>query len=129
MVSVQALRIIAESIPETEFAEERLSFSVAGKGFAWSWMERVDPKKPKVENRGVLAVRVANEDEKQGLIAADPDKFFTEPHYNGYPAVLVRLSAIEEDELREILMDAWRLRAPCPLVKRVDSETLSFKAE
>ena len=45
------------------------------------------------------------------LIAADPEKFFTEPHYNGYPAVLVRLDAIDDDELTELLTDAWRLSA------------------
>ena len=60
----------------------------------------------------MFAVRVSGEEEKAVLIAADPEKFFTEPHYNGYPAVLVRLEAIDEDELTELLTDAWRLRAP-----------------
>jgi hypothetical protein len=50
------------------------------------------------------------------LLAADPEKFFTEPHYNGYPAVLVRLAAVDEPELRELLVDAWRIQAPKPLV-------------
>jgi hypothetical protein len=87
------------------------------KGFAWVWMERVEPGKARVPNPEVLAVRVANEGEKQGLIAADGDKFFTEPHYNGFPAVLVRLPAVDVDELRELLTDAWRCQAPRALVK------------
>jgi len=48
-----------------------------------------------VPNPEVLAVRVASLAEKDELIAADPEKFFTEPHYNGFPAVLVRLPAID----------------------------------
>ena len=48
----------------------------------------------------MFAVRVSGEEEKQALIAADPEKFFTEPHYNGYPAVLVRLDAIDERRAR-----------------------------
>jgi hypothetical protein len=46
------------------------------------------------------------------LIAANPDVYFTEPHYNGYPAVLVRLEAIGLAELEAILVDAWRCQAP-----------------
>ena len=121
MVTESDVRRIALGLPEAvEEAGERLSFVVAGKGFAWSWMERVEPKKPRVENRGVLAVRVQNEDEKQALIAADPEKFFTEDHYNGFPAVLVRLSAIDSDELEELLTDAWRIKAPRRLLKEFD---------
>ena len=68
----------------------------------------------------VLAVRVANLGEKDALIASDPEKFFTEPHYNGYPAVLVRLAAIGVKELRELLTDAWRIQAPKALVREFD---------
>jgi hypothetical protein len=69
----------------------------------------------------VLAVRVANVGEKEALIASDPEKFFTEPHYNGYPAVLVRLAAAGVKELRELLTDAWRIQAPKALVKAFDA--------
>ena len=51
-------------------------------------------------NPKVLAVRVANEGEKQELLAADDEKFFTEPHYNGFPAILVRLAEVGVRELR-----------------------------
>lgn len=69
------------------------AFRVDGKLFAWPWMERVHPKRPRVANRDVIAVRVANELEKQSLLALDPPVFVTEPDYDGYPAVLVRLPA------------------------------------
>src|SRR5687768_7943481 len=118
MASEEDVRRIALSLPETSEGEGRLRFFVVGKDFAWSWLERIDPKKPRVENRDVLAVRVENEEEKQALVAADPIKFFTEDHYNGYPAVLVRLAAIEVDELQELLIDAWRNRAPRALVAK-----------
>ena len=52
------------------------------------------------------------------LLASDPAKFFTEPHYNGFPAVLVRLRAVEADELRELITDAWRCQAPPRLVRQ-----------
>ena len=52
------------------------------------------------------------------LLGSDPAKFFTEPHYNGFPAVLVRLPAVEADELRELITDAWRCQAPRSLVRQ-----------
>jgi hypothetical protein len=56
-------------------------------------------------------------DEKDALLKAEPDAFFTTPHYDGYPAMLVRLSAIEADELWEVLVDSWRRVAPERLLK------------
>jgi hypothetical protein len=57
----------------------------------------------------------------EALIAADPEKYFTEPHYYGYPAVLVRLANVPVDELEELLIDAWRCMAPRALVKEYDA--------
>src|SRR6266496_1568951 len=112
MVTEEVVRRIALGLPETTEGDDTLAFLVAGKGFAWSWKERVEKKKPRAERRDVLAIRVADEYEKQALLNSDPAKFFTEDHYNGYPAILVRLSEIEPDELKELLTDAWRCRAP-----------------
>jgi hypothetical protein len=67
-----------------------------------------------VPNQEVLAVRVASLADKEELLAADPGKFFTEPHYNGFPAVLVRLPGVGADELGELITDAWRCQAPAP---------------
>jgi hypothetical protein len=91
------------------------------KGIAWSWAQRIDPKKARVVNDAVLAVRVADVGEKETLIAATPTVYFTEPHYNGFPAVLVRLAEIDVDELAELLTDAWRCMAPKALVKQFDA--------
>jgi hypothetical protein len=111
MASQADVRRIALSLPETR-EDGGFHFSVAGKGFAWIWMERVELKKPRVPNPAVIAVRVANELEKQALLSIDADVFFTEPHYDGYPAVLVRLPAIDLELLERVLADAWLCRAP-----------------
>jgi hypothetical protein len=114
------VRRIALSLPGTAEGKDHFAFSVRvgakEKGFAWVWMERVEPKKPRVANADVLAVRVPNQTEKQMLLSSDPEKFFDEPHYHGFPAVLVRLPAIEFDELEELIIDAWRCHAPKALV-------------
>jgi len=54
------------------------------------------------------------------LLASDEEKFFTEPHYNGYPAILVRLPTIDVDELAELITLAWRCQAPRALVKEFE---------
>ena len=74
----------------------------AGKGFAWEARER---------DGGGLAVRVDRE-EKQLLLDANPEAYFTSPHYNGFPAIQIRVEQIERDELRERLEDAWLIQAP-----------------
>jgi hypothetical protein len=120
MASQADVRRIALSFPESEEGDDRFAFSVRNKdklkGFAWVWMERIQPKKPRVANPAVLAVRVANEGQKEALISAEPRKFFTEPHYNGFPAVLVRLAEVNAKELRVLLEEAWRCQAPADLL-------------
>ena len=122
MADQDDVRRIALSLPETVEEEDRFAFSVLNKGkrkaIAWVWLERVEPKTPRVPRPDVVAVRVAGQGDKESLLASDPEKFFTEPHYNGYPAVLVRLSAIDEAELRELIVDAWRCQAPRDLVAK-----------
>jgi len=123
------VRRIALALPDTVESDERFGFSVMNKGkakgIAWVWMERLDPKKARVPNPSVVVIRVADDAEKQALLAEDEEKFFTEPHYNGFPAVLVRLSAIDAGELEELIIDAWRCMAPKALVAafEADAET------
>src|SRR5580658_2281468 len=121
MASQGDLRRIALSLPATREATDRFAFSVLNKGrekgFAWVWNERIDRQKPRVPRPDVIAIRVANREEKELLLASDTAKFFTEPHYNGFPAVLVRLAAVDFDELEELIVDAWRCQAPRSLVK------------
>jgi len=118
------VRRIALSLPNAAQEGTRLRFLVEGKAFAWAWMKRVEVRHARVEQGDVFAVRVGGEDEKHALMAAQPETFFTEPHYDGFPAVLVRLGAIENGELAELLTDAWRLRAPRALVAEFDARAL-----
>lgn len=78
-------------------------------------------ERPRVPRPDVVAIRVPDAAEKEMLLASDSEKFFTEPHYNGFPAVLVRLGAIEVDELEELIIDAWRCQAPRTLVKEFEA--------
>lgn len=126
MADQKDVRRIALSLPETSKEEERFAFSVKNKGkqkgFAWVWLERIDRKQARVPRPDVLAIRVPSLSEKEMLLASDEEKFFTEPHYNGFPAVLVRLAAVDVDELEELLIDGWRSQAPRELVKTFDRD-------
>lgn len=100
------VRRLATSLPEVV---ERPSygtpaFYVAGKIFA-----RVH------EQPGVLVCWRANLAEREVLLAAEPEKFFTTGHYAGHASVLVRLEQVETDELSELLTEAWHARAPTRL--------------
>jgi hypothetical protein len=121
MADQETVRRLSLALPQVVENDDRFAFSVLVngtlKGICWVWNERVVPGEPKVPNPDVIGVRVAGEIAKNELIAAVPETYFTEPHYNGFPAILVRLSAIEEGELRELLTDAWRIQAPKTLVK------------
>lgn len=126
MAELQDLQKIALSLPETIQEEGRIAFAVLNKGkpkgIAWVWLERIEPKKARVPNPDVIAIRVRNNTEKEMLIEAEPTKFFTEPHYNGFPAILVRLAAVDLGELEALLLNAWRAQAPPALVKNFDEQ-------
>jgi hypothetical protein len=118
------VRRLALALPEVVEATDRFAFSVRNgakeKGFCWAWNERVEPKMPRVPNPGVLAVSVADLETKDILLGSDPDTFFTEPHYNGFPAVLVRLEVVDLEELGELLIEAWCVMAPRKLVRELE---------
>jgi hypothetical protein len=65
----------------------------------------------------ILGARVADEGVKFALIADEPDLYFTTPHFDGYPAVLVKLAEIDELGLRELIVEAWLTQAPKRLVQ------------
>ena len=117
MATLNDARRIALSLPETteKPAWGSAHWRVKDKGFVW---ERPLTKKDRADlgdaapPGDILGVRVPGLDEKDALISAEPDAFFTVPHLDGYPAVLVRLSEIEVDELTELIVDAWLDRAP-----------------
>jgi hypothetical protein len=117
------VRRIALKLPAVVEADVGFAFSVPDKkgklkGFVWVWMERVVLKKPRVPNPGVIAARVANLGQKSALLSAEPKKFFTEPHYDGFPAVLVRLDAVSVADLKVLIAEAWRCQAPPELAQR-----------
>lgn len=122
MATQQDVREIALSLPETSEDPGRFAFSVNNKGkqkhFVWVWLERLQPKKARVPNPEVIAIRVSNLDEKDFLLAAEAGKFFTEPHYNGFPAILLRLADVGYDELSGLLLNAWSFQAPAALSKQ-----------
>jgi hypothetical protein len=70
----------------------------------------------------ILGVRVADEGVKFALIADQPELYFTTPHFDGYPAVLVKLAAIDERGLRELIVEAWLTQAPKRLVQEFLAE-------
>ena len=111
MASQEDVRRIALTLPGAREEEGRFAFSVENKGkqkgFVWVWLERVDPRKPRTPRADVIAVRVRDQAEKAALLAGDPEMFFTEPHYNGFPAVLVRLPVVRAAQLRKLIFDAW----------------------
>ena len=109
MASEEDVRRIALSLPETIEKPwfNTPGFRVKDKGFL----------RIRSEAEGGLVVFVADLGEKEALLASDPDKFFTTPHYDGYPAVLVNLPAVDVDELRELITDSWRLKAPKRVLK------------
>lgn len=121
MATQDDVRRLALAMPETAEEDGDFRFTVAGKAFVWAWRERIDPKKARVPSNEVVAVRVAHEVEKEALIDMDPAVFFTEPHYNGYPAILVRLTPIDLGMLEKILADGWRIQAPKRLVRDLES--------
>ncbi len=88
MATQADVRRIAMALPGTKEVEGRFAFSVLNKGklkgYAWVWLERINPGKPRVPNKSVLAVRVANMRDRDVMISVEPSKFFTEPHYKGF---------------------------------------------
>ena len=84
-------------------------FRVGGRGFVWSYPERV-PGKPRVIRSDIAVLYVGDEAEKQALLKGEPDVFFTTSGYDGWPLVMLRLEAVEVSRLGELVTDSWRMR-------------------
>lgn len=118
MVSWDDVRRIALALPETTERPSHdgvAAWRVKDKLFAWERPLR----KPDYEALGdaapdgpILGARVPDIGAKEELLAAAPQLYFTTPHFDGYPAVLVRLDEIAADELEELIIEAWLTRAP-----------------
>ena len=106
------VRRIALGLPDTSerTSRELASWRVRDKGFVW---ER--PLRPadlralgdQAPSGPILGARVEHLVAKEALLADDPEVFFTTPHFDGYPAVLVRLDEITVEELEEVIVEAW----------------------
>ena len=125
MASMADLDELALAMPQAskEVSDDgRPSYHVHGKLFCFHRGRRPDAIDPETGERmeDVLMFRVADLDEKDLLLADDRGLFFTTPHFNGYPAVLMRipdLARIDRDELRDLVVEAWLTRAQKRLAK------------
>ena len=127
MATWDDVRQIARALPETEerTSRDRRQWRVGEKLFVW---ERPLTKRelaelgPGAPCGAILGARVEDTATKLALVASDPDVFFTTSHFDGFPAVLVRLRPITRAELREIVIEAWIARAPKRLAAQYVSE-------
>jgi hypothetical protein len=116
------VRRIALALPETSEQSSRgiPGWRVKDKGFVWERPLRradIEALGDDVPDGPILAARVADVGVKDALLADDPNVFFTTPHFDGYPAILVRLDRIAVAELTELIVEAWLTRAPKRLAK------------
>ena len=115
------MRRIALALPETTEATSHgtASWRVKDKGFVWERpLRKADLAAlgKDAPTGAILGVRTADLEMKEALLASDPAVYFTTPHFDGYPAVLVRLAAIRIAELKDVIVEAWLARAPQKLV-------------
>ena len=116
---------VASIVGELQLTEERSphEWRVGKKLIAWERPLRKSDREAlaalgiEPPEGDILGVRVADEGIKFALIADEPDVYFTTPHFDGYPAVLVKLLEIDELGLRELIIEAWLTQAPKRLVQ------------
>ena len=120
MADAEDVRRIALTLPHVvEIESDGFDFRVADKGFVWSYPERV-PGHRRVIRTDIAVLFVGDEAEKQALALGEPELFFTTPGYDGWPLVMLRLDQVKLRRLRELVTDAWRMRAPDDLVADLD---------
>jgi hypothetical protein len=106
------VRRIALALPDVEeIPSEGFDFRVGNKGFVWSYPERVPGERRQIRT-DIAVLYVGDEAEKQALLHGEPELFFTTPGYDGFPLVMLRLSEVDAERLKELLTDAWDMRAP-----------------
>ncbi len=116
MANANDVRKLALALPHVaEIPSEGFDFRVGNKGFVWSYPER-QPGGPRVIRTDIAVLYVGDEAEKQALLLGEPDIFFTTPAYDGLPLVMLRLAKVTVKRLRELVTDAWHMRAPAELL-------------
>jgi hypothetical protein len=113
---------LALALPEAESGTSygNRAWVVKGRAFAWERPLRGRDREAlgdAAPDGPILGARVEHLVAKEALLADDPAVYFTTPHFDGYPAVLVRLERVGVGELEELLAEAWLARAPKRLAK------------
>jgi hypothetical protein len=120
MADADDVRRLARALPHvTEIESDGFDFRVADKGFVWSYPER-RPGKARLIRTDIAVLFVGDAAEKQALLLGEPQAFFTMPGYGGSPLVMLRLAEVDVERLRELVTDAWRMRAPEALISDLD---------
>ena len=122
MATWEDVRRLALALPEAVEVESRgnTQWRVKDKLFVWERPLRRSDREAlgdAAPDGPILGARVEHVVAKEAMIASDPEVFFTTPHFDGYPAVLVRLERIAVGDLDEVVVEAWLARAPPRLVK------------
>ena len=122
MPDADDVRRLALALPGVEEIDsDGFDFRVGGKGFVWSYPERL-PGKPRVIRTEIAVLYVGDEAEKQALLRGEPHLFFTAPGYGDWPLVMLRLPEVEAERLAELVTDAWRMRAPEQIADELGTE-------
>lgn len=115
MVDAEDVRRVALSLPHTvENDSDGFDFRVGNRGFVWSYPEQLPGRRRQLRT-DIAVLYVGDEAEKQALLLSEPELFFTTSAYDWSPLVMVRLDAVDLPRLRELLTDAWHMRAPAEL--------------
>ena len=122
---------VASIVGELQLTEERSphEWRVGKKLIAWerplrkSDREALAAEGTEPPEGDILGVRVSDEGVKFALVADEPGVYFTTPHFDGYPAVLVRLTEIAPGDLEELITEAWLTQAPRKLVQEFLAES------
>jgi hypothetical protein len=129
MATWDDVRRIALGLPETTegTSHGNTAWKVRDKGFVWERPLRkldLEALGDAAPDGPILGARVEHVVAKEALLANDPDVFFTTPHFDGYPAVLVQLERISAEDLEEVIVEAWLARAPARLAKEYVEKSL-----
>lgn len=121
-LSFDDVRRLAADLPDVEVGTSygTPALKVRGRSFCRLWGER-EHRRDGVHDSEVLVV-LGELPAKEVLLDAHPGVVFTTPHYDGYGAFLVRLADVEADDLADWLEDAYRLKAPATLRRRLDGQ-------